>query len=184
MGVTRFAYSPLQVTVRHPRITDVAQSGVSRSANRPATAGRDSTEHRRRLPISASLPGDGPAQPAEAGFPRIPRPRAPLSESIRRILPRPERPIEIDLDEACFALAEVAVRTCADGSWQEHACFLLGSASGRWQVIPFSHPVVGDLIGRLRLLPGFDDNQLLDLIGSKQTEIVVLWRDPALARTR
>ena len=78
----------------------------------------------------------------------------------------------------------MAVRTCSDGSWQEHACFLLGSASGRWQVIPFSHPVVGDLICRLRLLPGFDDNQLLDLIGSKQTEIVVLWRDPALARTR
>jgi hypothetical protein len=140
--------------------------------------------YRRRLPISASHPGDGPAQPAEAGFPRIPRPRAPLSESIRRILPRPERPIEICLDEACFDLAEVAVRTCADGSWQEHACFLLGSASGRWQVIPFSHPVVCDLIGRLRLLPGYEDNQLLDLIGSRQTEIVVLWRDPALARIR
>jgi len=76
------------------------------------------------------------------------------------------------------------VRTCAHGSWQENACFLLGSASGRWQVIPFSHPVVCELIGRLRELPSFDENQLLDLIGSKQTEIVVLWRDPALARVR
>jgi hypothetical protein len=94
------------------------------------------------------------------------------------------QPDEINLDEAFVDLAEVAVRTCADGSWQEHACFLLGSASGRWQVIPFSHPVVCDLIGRLRLLPGYEDNQLLDLIGSRQTEIVVLWRDPALARIR
>jgi hypothetical protein len=94
------------------------------------------------------------------------------------------QPVEISLDEAFVDLAEVAVRTFADGSWQEHACFLLGSASGRWQVIPFSHPVVCDLIGRLRQLPGYDDNQLLDLIGSRQTEIVVLWRDPALARIR
>lgn len=76
------------------------------------------------------------------------------------------------------------MRTCAHGSWQENACFLLGSASGRWQVIPFSHPVVCELIGRLRALPGFDENQLLDLIGSKETEIVVLWRDPLLARVR
>ena len=76
------------------------------------------------------------------------------------------------------------MRTCAHGSWQENACFLLGSASGRWQVIPFSHPVVCELIGRLRELPSFDENQLLDLIGSKETEIVVLWRDPLLARVR
>jgi hypothetical protein len=76
------------------------------------------------------------------------------------------------------------VRTSAHGSWQENACFLLGSASGRWQVIPFSHPVVCELIGRLRALPSFDENQLLDLIGSKETEIVVLWRDPMLARVR
>lgn len=107
-----------------------------------------------------------------------------MADSIRRILPRPEQPADIDLDEACTDLAEVAVRTCADGSWQEHACFLLGSSSGRWQVVPFSHPVVCQLIGRLRNLPGFDDSQLLDLIGSKQTEIVVLWRDPTLQRVR
>ncbi|WP_028932508.1 hypothetical protein [Pseudonocardia spinosispora] len=99
-------------------------------------------------------------------------------------MPRPEPPTAIDIDEACFDLAEVAVRTCSDGSWQEHACFLLGSASGRWQVVPFSHPVVCELLGRLRELPGFDDNALLDVIGSKQAEIVVLWRDPSLAKVR
>lgn len=119
---------------------------------------------------------------SEAGHDPIPRPRAPLADSIRRILPRPEPPADIDIDDACADLAEVAVRTCADGSWQEHACFLLGSASGRWQVVPFSHPVVCELIGKLRTLPGFDDNRLLDLIGSKETEIVVLWRDPTLTR--
>jgi hypothetical protein len=120
----------------------------------------------------------------DAAHVHIPRPRAPLSESIRRILPRAEPPADIDIDEACADLAEVAVRTCADGSWQEHACFLLGTASGHWQVVPFSHPAVCELLGRLRQLPGFDDNTLLGVIGSKQSEIVVLWRDPSLAKAR
>ncbi len=92
------------------------------------------------------------------------------------MLPRPEQPIEIDIDEACTDLVEVAVRTSADGSWQEHACFLLGSDQGRWQAVPFSHPSVSRLLPRLRALPGFDDNLLLDVIGSRETEIVVLWR--------
>jgi hypothetical protein len=99
-------------------------------------------------------------------------------------MPRPEPPTDIDVDEVCTDLAEVAVRTCSDGSWQEHACFLFGSSSGRWQVVPFSHPVVWDLLGRLRRLPGFDDNALLDVIGSQQSEIVVLWRDPSLIHVR
>lgn len=75
------------------------------------------------------------------------------------------------------------MRTCADGSWQEHACFLLGSAAGRWELVPFSHPVAGELIVRLRALPGFDDNRLLDVIGSRQTGLVVLWRNPDLTLT-
>jgi hypothetical protein len=72
----------------------------------------------------------------------------------------------------------VVVRTSAHGSWQENACFLLGSASGGWQVVPFSDPAAGHLIGRLRALPGFDDNRLLDVIGSRRSEIVILWRHP------
>ncbi|HEY1973539.1 MAG TPA: hypothetical protein VGH89_36695 [Pseudonocardia sp.] len=99
-------------------------------------------------------------------------------------MPRPEPPLEIDLDEACDDLAEISVRTCSDGSWQEHACFLLGSASGRWRVIPFSHPIVSELLTRLRVLPGFDDNVLLDVIGSSQSELVVLWRKPSLTQSR
>jgi hypothetical protein len=119
--------------------------------------------------------------PVDTALPRIPRPRAPLTDSIRRILPRPAPPTEIDLDQACADLVEVAVRTCADGSWQEHACFLLGSTADRWTMVPFSHPVACQLIVRLRALPGFDDNRLLDVIGSKQAKLVVLWRDPKLA---
>ena len=93
------------------------------------------------------------------------------------MLPRPEEPEEIDIAAACADLVEVAVRTSADGSWQEHAYFLLGSASGDWQVVPFSHPAVSQLLPRLRALPGFQDNDLLDVICSREAAIVVLWRD-------
>lgn len=124
------------------------------------------------------------AMPAEDGCARIPRPRIPLTESLRRMLPRPEEPEAIDLDEAFADLAEVAVRTFADGSWQEHACFLLGSTAGRWEVVPFDHPAVAELITRLRELPEFDEHQLFDVIGSTETEVVVLWRDPSLSRDR
>lgn len=174
---------PLQPACRHPTIRFVALAGppnTPRPATRTATADRD--VRKSEAPISTAHLGD--ARPSETPFNAIPRPRAPLADSIRRILPRPETPTDIDVDEVCADLAEVAVRTCSDGSWQEHACFLLGSSSGKWQVVPFSHPVMCQLIGRLRTLPGFDDNQLLDLLGSQETEIVVLWRDPSLTRSR
>jgi hypothetical protein len=109
---------------------------------------------------------------------RIPRPRTPLADSLRRLLPKPEAPEEIDVPTACADLAEVAVRTSAHGSWQENACFLLGSAGGTWRMVPFSHPAVAELVIRLRALPCFDDNDLLDVIGSREERVVVLWRHP------
>jgi hypothetical protein len=96
------------------------------------------------------------------------------------MLPRPPVPEAVDLDGAFADLAQVAVRTSAHGSWQENACFLLGSASGSWRIVPFSHPAAGHLTARLRQLPGFDDDRLLDVIGSRESEIVILWRHPLL----
>lgn len=92
------------------------------------------------------------------------------------MLPRPPVPEAVDIDAAFTDLAQVAVRTSAHGSWQENACFLLGSASGAWRIVPFSHPAAGRLTSRLRGLPGFDDDRLLDVIGSRKSEIVILWR--------
>jgi hypothetical protein len=84
----------------------------------------------------------------------------------------------IDLAEACADLAQVAVRTFPDGSWQEHACFVLVSSSGGVRTVPFTHPVVTQLLLRLRALPGFDDKALLEVIGSQRAELVTLWRIP------
>jgi hypothetical protein len=72
----------------------------------------------------------------------------------------------------------VAVRTFADGSWQEHACFVLVSSTREVRTVPFTHPVVTQLLLRLRALPGFDDKQLLEVIGSQRAELVTLWRAP------
>jgi hypothetical protein len=77
----------------------------------------------------------------------------------------------------------VAVCTTAYGSWQEHAHFVLNDAAGGCTLIPFSHPAVSQLLPRLRALPGFDDDRLLDVIGSSEARIVVIWRHPALERS-
>jgi hypothetical protein len=94
----------------------------------------------------------------------------------QRAGPAPEP--AIDLAEACADLAQVAVRTFPDGSWQEHACFVLVSSSGGVRTVPFTHPVVTQLLLRLRALPGFDDKALLEVIGSQRAELVTLWRIP------
>ena len=85
---------------------------------------------------------------------------------------------DVDLDEACADLAHVAVRTFTEGSWQEHACFALVSSTGELRTIPFTDPVVTQLLLRLRALPGFDDKLLLEVIGSQRAELVTLWRAP------
>jgi hypothetical protein len=96
----------------------------------------------------------------------------------RRKRPDPAPGSEIDLDEACVDLVQVAVRTFAVGSWQEHACFVLVSSTGNVRTIPFTHPLVTQLLARLRALPGFDEKLLLDVIGSRSAELVTLWAAP------
>lgn len=176
------SFSDLSFTAGHPSADNRCRAPPAPGAGRGrAGSRRPRPGSTRRLPISTSNPGTESTSSFELGHPYIPRPRSPLAESLRRILPRPEPPTDIDIEEACTDLVEVAVRTSSDGSWQEHACFLLGSSAGRWHMVPFSHPTVSELLPRLRALPGFDDDALLDVIGSRQAEIVVLWRDPARA---
>ena len=98
----------------------------------------------------------------------------------QRAGPAPEP--AIDLDEACADLVQVAVRTFPDGSWQEHACFVLVSSTGEVRTVPFTHSAVTQLLLRLRALPGFAEKTLLEVIGSHRAELVTLWRAPKPAR--
>lgn len=40
----------------------------------------------------------------------------------------------------------------------------------------FNDAIAGALISRLRTIPGFDDDRLLDLIGRPTEQFIVLWR--------
>jgi hypothetical protein len=117
-----------------------------------------------------------------------PKPRTPLRDSLRRLAPRPAVPPGIsdgDLRELFAGLAdltEVAVWTACGGDWQEHASFLLGTADGRWQVIGFSEPAATTLVARLRMLPEFDTDVLLDLLGQRTRQVTTIWRKPEYRR--
>jgi hypothetical protein len=165
-------------------MSDTDNYGQTPSHPRPVSSGSPAAPAQtRRLPIPVAPHSSEGHHASEAGQFHIPRPRRPLADSLRRVLPRPEQPDAIDIRMACRGLVEVAVRTTAYGSWQEHAHFVLNDADGECTLVPFSHPAVSDLLPRLRALPGFDDDLLLDVIGSSEARLVVLWRDPELART-
>jgi hypothetical protein len=126
--------------------------------------------------MAASPSKDGQAPPAAGVWSGIPRPRTPLSDSLRRLLPGSGARPCLDLNQVIPDLVEVAVWTSRDGCWQEHASFLLGTSDGRWHMLGFSEPAVSELISRLRELPGFDTDLLLDLIGSRTERLVPLWQ--------
>ncbi|HEY1969344.1 MAG TPA: hypothetical protein VGH89_15440 [Pseudonocardia sp.] len=116
--------------------------------------------------------------------PLVPPPRAPLFDSLRRLVPRSPSGDLTELDRLFDNLVEVAVWTSRDGGWQEHASFLLATADGRWHAIGFGDPIATELTQRLRSLPGCDTDLLLDLIGERTRRIVTLWRHPTLAPPR
>ncbi|MBV9313108.1 MAG: hypothetical protein JO100_05055 [Pseudonocardia sp.] len=124
--------------------------------------------------------GDEDRQPvSEAGcISDVPRPRSPIADSLRRLLPQylPAEPAaDLDLDRVFADLTEIAVRTSSTGSWQEHACFLLGTADGEWHLVRFDDPAAAEVSARARTLPGFNTDLLLDVIGSRIARLLVLW---------
>ncbi|WP_028933383.1 hypothetical protein [Pseudonocardia spinosispora] len=111
----------------------------------------------------------------------VPKPRSPLCDSLRRLLPKADTSPNAHLERVCQDLVEVAAWTSQDGCWQEHASFLLCTSDGRWHEVGFSEPAACGLITRLRELPGFDADLLLDLIGSQSARLSVLWKKPSPA---
>jgi hypothetical protein len=108
----------------------------------------------------------------------VPPPRAPLFDSLRRLVPKARRSEPIDLDAIFEELVEIAVWTSHDGDWQEYASFLLHTSDGSWHAVGFGDPAAGELTARLQRLPGCDTALLLDLIGERTRRIVTLWSHP------
>ena len=110
--------------------------------------------------------------------PSAPAPRAPQGDSLRGLDPVPVVIPWGNPDRLLADLVEVAVWTSADGSWQEHASFLLGTSDGRWHHVPFAEPAATTLIAALCALPGFDKDLLLDLLGQRTRRVLTLWTHP------
>ena len=118
--------------------------------------------------------------PSPHAIATAPQPRTPLADSLRRLRPRPTTPDHGDLARLVAELAQVAVWTARGGGWQEHASFLLATTDGRWHIVAFNEPGATELVTRLRTLPEFDTDLLLDVIGCHSRRIVTLWRSPHL----
>lgn len=108
----------------------------------------------------------------------IPRPRMPVADRLRRLLPQPEPSSVVDVDAMLGDLVAVAVGTSREGLWEEHGSFLLQTSDERWHLVPLTDPSATELTARLRELPGFDENKLLELVSSRTPRLVVLWRKP------
>ena len=81
-----------------------------------------------------------------------------------------------DLEVVMSDVSEVSAWTCDGGPLVEHAAFLLRAHDGRWHSVMMSDPMVGTLMPRLRALPGFDTDRLLDVLNARSGQIEVLWR--------
>jgi hypothetical protein len=81
-----------------------------------------------------------------------------------------------DLEHALQNLRQVAVWTARHGHLQEHASFLLGTTDDEWHHVPFTDPAATELVARLRTLPGFDTDRLLELLGEREQRVVTIWR--------
>ncbi|MBV9314098.1 MAG: hypothetical protein JO100_10230 [Pseudonocardia sp.] len=68
------------------------------------------------------------------------------------------------------------MRTERYGSWQEYASFVLGTNDGGWHIVGFTDPLASELVPLLRALPDFDDQLLLELIGTRTQRLTILWR--------
>jgi hypothetical protein len=108
----------------------------------------------------------------------IPRPRTAVGETLRRFVPAPRVTCQPDLDALCAMVSQVAVWTSRSGTWQENATFLLTTQDGNRHLVAFGDAFAGELIARLRELPGFATDRLLELISSNTEQITVIWRRP------
>lgn len=73
-------------------------------------------------------------------------------------------------------VSEVSAWSCEGGTLSEHTTLLLRAEDGRWHSAMMSDPSVAALIPRLRRLPGFDTDRLLDVFNARSGQIEVLWR--------
>jgi hypothetical protein len=82
----------------------------------------------------------------------------------------------VDVAEVLSQVREVAVWVGTDGPVRDTARFLLQAGNRAWYSLAFNDPLASELTARMRTtLPGFDDDRLLDAVGSRRGHVEVIW---------
>jgi hypothetical protein len=124
-----------------------------------------------------AVPGDR-VPPPSSGEPGV-RPGSPFADAVRGVPPCPLRvrsaPVCGDLDRVLSQVREIAVWAGTDGRVEETGRFLLLDGDRVWHSVAFGDARGTDLIARMRAIPGFDTNRLLDAVSSRSGHIEPLW---------
>lgn len=78
---------------------------------------------------------------------------------------------------------EIAVWAGNDGSVQDTGRFLLLDGERVWHSVPFGDTLATELMVRMRAIPGFDSDRLLDALSARDGQIEPLWPPRAVAST-
>jgi hypothetical protein len=89
-----------------------------------------------------------------------------------------------DVDRVLSQVREVAVWAGNDGRVQDTGRFLLMDGERVWHSVAFGGAQGTELIARLRALPGFDTNLLLDAVNSRSGHLEPLWPPRVVASAR
>ena len=89
-----------------------------------------------------------------------------------------------DLDRVMSEVREIAVWAGNDGSVRDSGRFLLMDGERIWHAVPFGDTLAGELMVRMRAIPGFDSDLLLDAVSARGGTIEPLWPPRAVASIR
>lgn len=172
-----------------PRGLDDHLDGVPvQRSDADAKGGPDRVAPAAPAPVPAVTRSVGPlGQPVRPTAPAGLRDGAgsPFDDAVRGLPPCPLRvrsaPRCRDLDRVLLHVREIAVWAGTDGRVQDTGCFLLMDGERIWHSVVFGDEQGSELIARMRAIPGFDTNLLLDAVSSRSGQIESLWPPAAVA---
>lgn len=113
---------------------------------------------------------------------------SPFADAVRGVPPCPLRvrsaPECADLDRVLSQVREIAVWAGNQGRVQDTGRFLLLDGERVWHSVAFGDEQGTELIARMRTIPGFDTNVLLDAVSHRSGQIEPLWPPRAVSATR
>lgn len=136
----------------------------------------------------AAQPSDVSAQRPGVAEGQRPRHASPFADAVRGVPPCPLRvrqaPDCVDLDRVLSEVREIAMWAGNDGRVQDTGRFLLLDGDRVWHSVAFGDAQGSELIKRMRAIPGFDTNVLLDAVSARSGQLEPLWPPRAVAAAK